>query len=156
MTGEHGPDPGRDRDAAEVDRAFAEMVARYDLEAPDPPEDSDPVPAPPPEWARFTPRRPDPEPEQEPEPVDHHEDPVNPDNHYVPENPRPLRRPGTPVLLALMMMGFAVACAIVTMLGVSLPSPIRLLGVVAFVAGFVTLMAQLPRSRPDGDDGAVL
>lgn len=156
MTSEHGPDPGRDPDAAEVDRAFAEMIARYDQEAPDPPEDSDPVPAPPAERARFTPRRPEPEADPEPEPVDHDEDPVDPDNHYRPETPQPMRRPGPPVLMALAMMGFAVACAVLTMLGISLPSPVRLLGVVAFVAGFITLLAQLPRTRPEDDDGAVV
>lgn len=156
MTSEHDPDPGREPDASEVDRVFAEMVARYESEAPDPPEDADPVPQPPAEWARFTPRRPDPEPEAEPEPVDFNEDPTDPDNHYVPEPPRPLDKPRTPVLLALLMMGFGVFCAIVTMLGSTLPSLVRLLAVVSFVAGVMTLVAQLPRTRPEDDDGAVL
>lgn len=156
MTSEHGGDPGREPDAAEVDRVFAEMIAGYEREAPDPPEDSDPIPEPPAEPARFTPRRPEPEPAEEPEPLDFHDDPENPHNHYVPEPPRPLGRPGPPVLAALLMMGFAVGCAVVTMLGFSLPSLLRMLGVVSFVAGFVTLMAQLPRTRPEDDDGAVL
>ena len=155
--------PGeQDRDA--VDRAFADLVAGWHLTAdrPEPDGDLKPTLAPTAEpvattaeaqtpdatWADQHPlfRYPDRQPlEQEPE------------ERFVPEPPPALPRPGWPVLLAWLAMGYAVLAVLAAALGVRLPAWAGWCAVIGFIGGFAVLLTRLPRHRsPDAGDGAVL
>lgn len=140
-----------DREA--VDRAFAEMMARYHLTA-DRPElaAEPPAPAPDPAWADQHPLfrivEPAPAPPEEPREVV---------GRYVPDPLPPLQRPGIPALLGWIGIGFAVLCVLVAAVGVRLPTWAGWLAVGGFITGFGILVTQLPRDRPpDAGDGAVL
>jgi hypothetical protein len=144
-----------DRDA--VDRAFAELVAGYHLTA-DPPHPQPAAQAEAPQaaeadegWAdhhplfRFQPAAA--EPALEP--------PADPP--YVPEPLPPMGRPGLPVLLGWIGIGYAVLLVLAATFGLHFPLWAGWLAVGSFLGGFGVLMTQLPRDRPpDAGDGAVL
>jgi hypothetical protein len=146
-----------DDDRAAVDRAFAEMVAGYHLTADRP----DPLPAASAEtpqsaegddsWAAshplfaFPPPTGEPAAEPEPEPP------------YVPEPLPPMPRPGLPVLIGWLGIGYAVLMVFAATFGLRFPTWAGWVAVGSFLIGFGLLMTQLPRHRPpDAGDGAVL
>ena len=146
-----------DDDRAAVDRAFAEMVAGYHLTADRP----DPLPAASAEapqsaeadesWADSHPLFAFPPPSGEPV--------VDPEPHppYVPEPLPPMPRPGLPVLLGFIGIGYAVLLVLAATFGLRFPTWAGWLAVGSFLTGFGVLMTQLPRHRPpDAGDGAVL
>ena len=144
-----------DDDRAAVDRAFAELVAGYHLTA----ERPDPLPAASAEapqsaddsWADQHPLFAFPPPTGEPvtEPAPH--------SRYVPEPLPPMPRPGLPVLLGWVGIGYAVLLVLLATFGLRFPTWAGWLAVGSFLTGFGILMTQLPRHRPpDAGDGAVL
>jgi hypothetical protein len=87
-----------------------------------------------------------PEPAAEPEP----------DERYVPEPQPSMARPGLPVLLAWLGIAYAAVVVLLAAFGLRLPPWTGWLAVGTFMIGFGVLVFHLPRSRPPGDDGAVL
>ena len=87
-----------------------------------------------------------PEPAAEPEP----------DERYVPEPQPSMARPGVPVLLAWLGIAYAAVVVLLAAFGLRLPPWTGWLAVGTFMIGFGVLVFHLPRSRPPGDDGAVL
>lgn len=76
---------------------------------------------------------------------------------YVPDPMPPLRRPGLPVLVGWIGIGWAVLVVLSAAFGVRLPGWVGWLAVLGFLGGFTVLISQLPRHRPpDAGDGAVL
>lgn len=146
-------------DQNEIDRTFAEIVARFhtadgpehDPEPLPPRSERDPVDEPEPTiWADdhplFTFDPPPPQPDPEPE-----------DERYVPEPPPPLPRPSWPTLLAAVSIGYATLVMIALMFGAPLPAWAGILAIVGFMIGCAILVFRLPRNRPPGsDDGAIL
>ena len=91
--------------------------------------------------------------EQEPEPVEE-------DEHFVPPEPPPLPRLDPRRKLAWFgLVGCPLVLLIGAVLAVPYPGWLALLMALAFIGGFVYLVATMPRRRNDdwnGDDGAVL
>ena len=147
----------RDDDREAVDRAFAELIAGYHLTA-DPPDPQPAAQAEAPQgaeaeegWAdhhplfRLQPARAEPAREHSPDPP------------YVPEPLPPMSRPGLPVLLGWIGIGYAVLLVLAATFGLRFPLWAGWLAVGSFLGGFGILMTQLPRHRPpDAGDGAVL
>lgn len=154
------PRPGGD-DREAIDRAFADLIAGYHLtsDRPDPltPEKAvEPAPTrtdgEPPDsgWADSHPLF------SYPSPPAGNEEPAS-EERFVPEPPRPLPRPGWPVLVAWIGMGYAVLAVLAAALGLHLPAWTGWLALLGFVGGFTVLVTRLPRHRPpDAGDGAVL
>jgi hypothetical protein len=83
----------------------------------------------------------------------------DPDDHFVPPEPPPLPTPEPPRLLAWAgVFGVPVLVIVVSVLKISVPSFVSLLGLAWFVGGFGYLVATMRRDDdPDPwDDGAVL
>lgn len=83
----------------------------------------------------------------------------DPDDHFVPPEPPPLPSPEPPRLLAWAgVFGVPVLVIVVSVLKISIPSFVSLLGLAWFVGGFGYLVATMRRDDdPDErDDGAVL
>lgn len=107
---------------------------------------------------------PEPEPPsyQPPEPAPRAEPPTTDvdEGHYVPPDPPPLPRLALHRKLAWFgLLGCPLVLLIGAVLGVEYPSWLALLMALAFIGGFVYLVATMPRRRNDdwdGDDGAVL
>lgn len=155
-------------DRAEIDRAFAEMMAGYHLTAERPSDvttgDTGPLPAPaaPP----VEPPVADPadrgreqlplfqfpvEDVREPAPVEPEPE------RYVPEPLPPLDPPALPALLGWLGIGWAALVVLAAAFGARFPSWVGWVAVLGFLGGFAVLVAQLPRHRPPGSgDGAVL
>lgn len=164
-------------DRAEVDRAFAEMVAGYHLTA-EPPA---PLPVEPPSEDRPT-AQPDPQaaasgrPSEvawtaDPDPrwaedhplfrfVDPVPEPVQAEPtvaRYVPEPLPPLTTPAVPALLGWIGIAWAALVVLAAAFGIRFPAWVGWVAVVGFLGGFVILVTRLPRHRsPDAGDGAVL
>jgi hypothetical protein len=148
---------GHEDDREAVDRAFAELVAGYHLTA-DPPNPQPAASAEAPQgaeaeesWAdhhplfRLQPAPAEPAPEPPPDPP------------YVPEPLPPMSRPGLPVLLGWIGIGYAIVLVLAATFGLHFPLWAGWLAVGSFLGGFGALMTQLPRDRPpDAGDGAVL
>jgi hypothetical protein len=159
-----------DRDA--IDRAFAELVAGYDLTAdqPDPrstetsdetaaladgltssaPDAADGATR----WAAdhplfgFLDRPADAGPSRNEEPTE---------ERFVPEPLPPIQRPGVPALLGWLGIGYAIIIVLAATFGLRFPAWAGWIAVGSFVGGFGILMTRLPRERPPGSgDGAVL
>lgn len=114
---------------------------------PDPPAD----PGPP-----VRPRAQPPAQRDEPDVLDAWDDP---DDHFVPPEPPPLPSPEPPRLLAWAgVFGVPILVIVVSVLKISIPSFVSLLGLAWFVGGFGYLVATMRRDGdPDErDDGAVL
>lgn len=114
---------------------------------PDPPAD----PGPP-----VRPRAQPPAQRDEPDVLDAWDDP---DDHFVPPEPPPLPSPEPPRLLAWAgVFGVPILVIVVSVLKISVPSFVSLLGLAWFVGGFGYLVATMRRDGdPDErDDGAVL
>ncbi|NUS50582.1 MAG: hypothetical protein HOQ22_06005, partial [Nocardioidaceae bacterium] len=81
------------------------------------------------------------------------------EGHFVPPEPPPIPR-GTPArrLAWLGLFGTPVVMLAAVVFGWRIPGWLALLMVVAFIGGFVFLVATMPRDRDDwpGDDGAVV
>jgi hypothetical protein len=81
------------------------------------------------------------------------------EGHYVPPEPPPVPR-GTPArrLAWLGLFGAPLAMLAAVVFGWVFPAWLVLMLVVAFVGGFIFLVATMPRDRDDwsGDDGAVV
>ena len=81
------------------------------------------------------------------------------EGHYVPPEPPPIPR-GTPArrLAWLGLFGAPLAMLAAVVFGWVFPPWLVLMLVVAFIGGFVFLVATMPRDRDDwsGDDGAVV
>lgn len=161
-------------DRSAVDRTFAEMVAGYHLTADRPaPEldstaatgpverqaterDAQPAGAEPdPHWADHHPLFRFPA-EPAPGPADEAREPETP-VPYVPDPLPPLHRPGLPVLLGWVGIGWAILVVLAAAFGGRFPGWVGWLAVIGFLGGFTALVSQLPRHRPpDAGDGAVL
>jgi hypothetical protein len=153
---------------ADLDAAFAEIIAGWD----------DPPAGPVPRWpaaeddearpsddssAHETSPGPDQrtaattEPAQAPDPGPRDWEPSAPDEHYVPPEPPPLPRGNLPTRLA--WAGVVLGPLFLLFAGLFWRDVGRLWIVVAaaaFIGGFVALVAQLPTSPEDEDDGAVV
>ncbi len=84
--------------------------------------------------------------------------PVTDDDHFVPPTPEPLPELEPITKLAWTGLLGGPLIMLLSVFGIALPQEIVIFGVIAFVAGFVTLVARL-RDRPedaDPDDGAVV
>ena len=127
------------RERLDEDAAWQAIVANYgDLELGPEPE---PAPAP-----RY--EEPAPEPEDD-------------EQHYVPPEPPPLPRLDARRKLAWFgLVGCPLVMLIGAVLGVTYPGWAAVLMALAFIGGFVYLVATMPRRRNDddwgGDDGAVI
>ena len=93
-----------------------------------------------------------------PEEVDEPDEPVEVEEHFVPDPPPPLPRPAPPRLLAwLGLFGVPTLVLVCLVAGVDLPTWAGLILMVWFVGGFVYLVASMrPPAGDDYDDGAVL
>lgn len=83
---------------------------------------------------------------------------VTDDGHFVPPTPEPLPELEPITKLAWTGLLGGPLIMLVSVFGIALPQEVVIFGVIAFVAGFVTLVARL-RDRPedaDPDDGAVV
>lgn len=83
----------------------------------------------------------------------------DPDDHFVPPEPPPVPSPEPPRLLAWAgVFGVPILVIVVSVLKISVPSFVSLLGLAWFVGGFGYLVATMRRDDdPDErDDGAVL
>ena len=108
---------------------------------------------------------PEPAPYPRPEPVARPDsapvaEDVDDEEHYVPPAPPPLPRLDARRKLAWFgLLGCPLVMLIGAVLGVPYPGWLALLMALAFIGGFVYLVATMPRRRNDdwdGDDGAVL
>lgn len=103
---------------------------------------------------------PDPAAYQRPEPAPVPAEPEDDEEHYVPPEPPPLPHLDTRRKLAWFgLVGCPLVMLVGAVLGVPYPGWVALLMALAFVGGFVYLVATMPRRRNDdwgGDDGAVL
>ena len=125
------------REGLDEDAAWQAIVANYgELEL-------GPEPAP-------RPVVPEPEPELDPED----------EEHYVPPDPPPLPRLDPRRKLAWFgLVGWPLVMLTGTVFGVTYPGWAAVLMALAFIGGFVYLVATMPRRRNDdwgGDDGAVI
>ncbi len=153
-------------DRAEIDRAFAAMIAGYHLTADRPVEASEQRE---PE-ARTQPAELSSRAEPDPTWVDEHplfrfpSEPVperatvdEPADRYVPESLPPLHPPTLLALLGWLGIGWAALVVLAAAFGARFPAWVGWVAVVGFLGGFAVLITQLPRSRPpDAGDGAVL
>lgn len=91
---------------------------------------------------------------------DHEPEPVDEDEHFVPPEPPPLPHLDPRRKLAWFgLVGCPLVMLVGAVLGVPYPGWLALLMALAFIGGFVYLVATMPRRRNDewdGDDGAVL
>ncbi len=152
-----GEDPVPD---AEIDRQFAELIARYHegAERTDPgsaptrpvlePPDRPAAPAPRADWHADHPLfQLPPEPDEVPEPVE----------RYDPGPLEPLPRLSRPALIGALMLTTSVLIALLAVLGLPFPAWVGWLAITGFTIGLVVLLSRLPRHRdPDDGDGAVL
>ena len=171
------PPPERDGDRDAVEAAWAEIVARWDAEAPPvgawPAQEDDDSPGPPGEapesgdrrlqgWAQDQPADRGRErvlpagPRDSPPPPEGLDDDAG--EHFVPPEPPPMPRAGWRGWLPWVGVLGAPVLLLVLVLAGQRPSGTPLLLLVAgFVAGFLTLVVRLPTSRDgDDDDGAVV
>lgn len=158
-------------DRAEIDRAFAEMMAGYHLTAErpsdvtsgdgtgagttvaEPPADAPAGEEPDRRWEQVPlfqfPVEDEPRPE--PEPVEEEPEP------YVPEPMPPLDPPALPALLGWLGIGWAALVVLAAAFGARFPGWVGWVAVLGFLGGFAVLVTRLPRNRPPGSgDGAVL
>lgn len=80
------------------------------------------------------------------------------DDHFIPPPPPPLPELDTVTKLAWAGVIGGPLILIASVFGIAFPRSVLIFGVIAFVAGFATLVARL-KDRPDGagpDDGAVI
>jgi hypothetical protein len=136
------PDDRSDQpDSEEIDRAFAELVADFDVS----PDAAQP-----------------PEPSEAPTSDDLATDDagefelVEDPDEGKPEAP-PWPRLSLPALLGWLGIFLAIGVVVVAAVGIPLPVWAGWLAIVAFVGGFGLLLSRLPRRRPPGSgDGACL
>ncbi len=82
------------------------------------------------------------------------------DDHFIPEPPPPLPR-GNPVtwLAWIGVIGGPITLLLLAVLWRNAPTTIIVIPVIGLLGGFLTLVARLPRGRPDDEDrgdGAVV
>lgn len=167
-------DDGQSDDPRSIDAAFDEIVANLDQPGtaastapwpsaedsdhePSPPTPADPAPrlTPRSDWAEWDDVRAAPEPEVEPTEL------VEPDEgHYVPPPPPPVPK-GDPVARWAWTgaVGAPVLAIVLPLLGWGLDGFTGIFLVLAFLAGFTTLISRLrtgPRVDDGPDDGAVV
>lgn len=157
--GDQRPELGIDPDL-DFDAAFEALVAQFSAPdaVPDRPERPDRSQGPQASGA-SAPAVVAPEPE--PQPVEADDEPLYPaelDEHFEPPDPPPLGRGDLSSRLAWAgVIGGPAVLLIAAFLGGRLPSYLVVGALLAFVAGFVTLVARMPGERPDDpDDGAVV
>jgi hypothetical protein len=169
--GDAVPGEREDRPELDIDAAFAAIVAEYgrapaggpgpwpasedvDDDAPDAPVGPTVLPDP----GRLragqrTPRHRLPDGSVDPADAD------DPHDRFVPPEPPPITSADLASRLAwLGVLGGPLVLLLAALAWSRLPTYIVLLALAAFVGGFVTLVARLPRDREDGsdDDGAVV
>jgi hypothetical protein len=163
--------PGEGPDDAEVDRAFAQIVAGLRSEGstsgvnpPWPPEAPADRPAPQDPAPQSPPPQSPPPPQQHLGPgtpegmaTDHRSyEPPEEDDHFVPPPPPPL--PAGDLHFWGIVVGLVLGPALVVLSAVipALGAPWAFVGAVLAVGGFVLLVLRQPRRRGlgDGDDGA--
>ena len=168
MTTPHGRDD--DLPTAEVDARFADIVAGFATPTTDPvprwsaledvddAPDTEPVvpddPPRPPLSSRLLRSEPAPV-----EPVVPHEvDPLDIEEHFVPEPPPPLPEVDRLTRLAwAALVGGPALLVIAMMLGIGLEAWVVVLALLAFVGGFGALVLRMHEHRDDDDDdGAVI
>jgi hypothetical protein len=176
--GDAAPGEREDRPDLDVDAAFAAIVADFgrpvpsgigpwpaaeDVEA-DPPPDPGPDAGvfPDPARLRPTPRGPrhrlpdgsEQAPDADPAPATADD----PEDRFVPPEPPPITSTDLPSRLAwLGVLGGPLLLLLAALTVSRLPTFLVILALAAFVGGFITLVARLPRERDDGpDDGAVV
>ena len=175
LPGDHQPDD----DQEIYDRAFADLIAHFEVtesEQTDPEADSeapdirisdliDPAPdtSDPKEQKSDEPDQAGPLPPfhfrlddvdltpDEDEPVDE----VPESEQFVPPNP-PWPRPSPPLFVGWIALGYAIVAMLLIAFGVPLPRFVGWLAVLGFVGGLALLLSRLPRHRPPDDDGARL
>jgi hypothetical protein len=80
---------------------------------------------------------------------------VDPEDRFVPPTPPPVPRPhGVRAAAWAGLAGSPALMLLCVVLGIDLPGVLDLALVASFVAGFVYLMAKLPRGRDPWDDGS--
>lgn len=86
------------------------------------------------------------------------EEPVDPHDRFVPPEPPPITSTDLPSRLAWIgVLGGPLFLLIAALVWRTLPTLVVIGALAAFIGGFVTLVARLPRDRGDGsDDGAVV
>jgi hypothetical protein len=178
--GDVHPDERADQPKLDVDAVFAAIVA--DFGAPTPPdggpwpaaEDLRPDEAPAAEIPldeapdaglrepRQGPRHRLPEGDDVPGTHDGHDaeprDVDDPQDRFVPPEPPPITSTDLPSRLAWVgVIGAPLFLLIAALVWRALPTLVVIAALAAFIGGFVTLVARLPRDRGDGnDDGAVV
>jgi hypothetical protein len=178
--GDVHPDEREDQPGLDVDAVFAAIVADFGTPAPEgagpwpaaedlrpdePPAAEVPLDEVPDAGARHPRRGPrhrlpdgsaladayDIDPEPEPEDTD-------PQDRFVPPEPPPITSTDLPSRLAwLGVIGGPLFLLVAALVLQTLPTLVVIGALAAFIGGFVTLVARLPRDRGDGsDDGAVV
>ena len=86
------------------------------------------------------------------------DEPDDPDDRFVPPEPPPITSTDLPSRLAwLGVIGGPLFLLVAALVWRALPTLVVIGALSAFIGGFVTLVARLPRDRGDGsDDGAVV
>jgi hypothetical protein len=86
------------------------------------------------------------------------EEPDDPQDRFVPPEPPPITSTSLPSRLAWVgVIGAPLFLLIAALVWRALPTLVVIGALAAFIGGFVTLVARLPRDRGDGDDdGAVV
>lgn len=84
--------------------------------------------------------------------------PADPEDRFVPPEPPPITSTDLASRLAwLGVLGGPLVLLLAALAWSRLPTLVVVLSLAAFVGGFITLVARLPRDRDDGpDDGAVV
>lgn len=87
---------------------------------------------------------------------EHRELAEDPEDRFIPPNPRPVPLPAPDRMLAWVgLFGAPAVMLFAAVFGISLPGIVALLLVGAFVGGFLYLVSQMPRDpRDPWDDGA--
>jgi hypothetical protein len=175
--GDVHPDEREDRPELDIDAAFAAIVADFATPSPDgagpwpaaedvrPDEPSaedvalDEEPDDALRQARRGPRHRLPDGRDAPDDdLDGEREPDDPQDRFVPPVPPPITSTDLPSRLAWIgVIGGPLFLLIAALAWRSLPTLVVIGALAAFIGGFVTLVARLPRDRGDGsDDGAVV
>lgn len=163
MTTPHGHDD--DLPTAEVDARFADIVAGFATPTTDPVprwsalEDVDDAP----ETEPVVPEEPARPPlssrllRSEPVPVEPVIDPLDIEEHFVPEPPPPLPEVGRYARLAwAALIGGPALLVLSMLLGIGLEAWVVVLALLSFVGGFAALVWRMRERDDDDDDGAVI
>jgi hypothetical protein len=141
------------RSTLDEDEAWAAIIAGYDATAPDavprwPVQEDD----------NATESQPDTAVDPPPDDTERRHGPSDPEEErYVPPPPPPLPQVETVTKLAwTAFLGGPVLLLLATVAGSYVPSWFVVVGVVCFIAGFLTLVVRMKGGPPDDEDGAIV